>query len=749
MEIQTRLLTAVAPVEALKKMRRAQQLYPRFERGPVSVAGLEVSYVGGPIGDVMDDKQGKVLGTSNKPAMQTLLRGFKPEDFYTLVRERLKRGKGYPAALRNWEGDWESILRPRGPVVWHNILEQILRMGPKGTDLKRGADDQYDYTLLAKASNIVASKMLGSFGRVLQPYHMVITTPGSHPGGIGMSHTLPKSAGTPHVYRTDRKSAKKYHVKDALELAFSFSDPKSKSFPLHKGVAYRRGDRDHEYSHVMLNNPDALEQLAIHGRDRLIVAMPFSTQLMDAAVTQPIMHAFAASDLGEIDMRAPWNLADHARNGQELMKRLGKRAFSIGADESHWDQSMHPQLFWAIYKVYKRLLPETMDQLLVESNFAVKLRPGDMDRFQSLKPGQTTEAEFVCVIGDQEKIRTLKVRRHVISMDRYLRRLFAGVTGRDIHFGKLLISGFKQLLNPPDGKQFQSGWGMASGNYGTFMMNSIGNWVKAWYIHLASKDAASLDAFKQRFGYTPPAMDLKWYVCRGDDSGAIWVIDDVRTGSQGDWKISELVADWLTFLGGKASAKKQHATDERGAWEISFAQILFSDDFPNGVKSVVRLMSRFLWDEEDKYVTKDPESGESLEASIPLAASYGKLQDMFGIWAMDPHPLRLEVLSLLQELDTTDRMLPPINPEDRAKLARVTLYRLINEGRMSARQLDEGLNLYWATELADKAEQLYNEKPVLENRKWTPIQQYFDAKGYPDARDVWRVGQVPGPAQSV
>lgn len=414
------------------------------------------------------------------------------------------------------------------------------------------------------------------------------------------------------------------------------------------------------------------------------------------------------------------------------MQRLGDDAFSIGRDESAWDLHFAPQLWYAVFKVMKALIPDKLTMLFVFADRPLLLDAWELDKYENLAPGETSTGMFRYLDLDEEKSREFEVARVQIDADAYLRRVIAGASGTGAALGNILVEGYQHVLDTPEDGKFLTGFGQRSGNWMTFLANCIGNDIKTEYINIASKDTDAREEFRQFHGYTPPEMDLEWLVIRGDDAGDIWRIEDKPTP---DWKISKLITDWLTFTGAKANAEKQEATDIRGKWQISFAQVFSNDAYPRGMSSVVRVLERNIWNEADEVVTVDPDSGTDLRPYLEMMNTYGRVNNLWGLWDRDDHPAARVFTKALQELDRKNRLLPPLDQEERNKAGMAYALKLVRRGQLSPEQIGDVIRSFWTTDLAQFALDTYDKNDKLHDRTWSPIPSYGD-----DARPYWRSG---------
>jgi len=314
-----------------------------------------------------------------------------------------------------------------------------------------------------------------------------------------------------------------------------------------------------------------------------------------------------------------------------------------------------------------------------------------------------------------------------VNTENYLRMLFAAASGNDIRYGDVLATGYKHVLDTPRDGKFLTGFAMRSGNFMTFWANSIGNLIKLEYFGLASRDERTREAFKHKFGYWPPRMRLAWAVVRGDDAGQVW---EVTESGPDRWTPSQVLADWITMVGGKANAAKQETSDELGRWMLGFAQLFTNENFPRGTSSLNRVLERNVYNERDEVVLDDPDTGEDLRPYLLLMNKVGRISNLYGIFGKDPHPMADELTAMLQDLDVDGRLMPPLTQKERELASRAFQLRLMRRGSLPVDA--EVIIDLWSTELGPFTEKRFSENESKMTSNWSPI------KHYGDARPVWR-----------
>ena len=717
-------LAQVVPLPKLAKMRKLSDL---DEYLPFEAAGLTVRVDENDVrGTTAKHRGGAFVTLSNTPATQIMTRMSDPRDIARLFEESIERD--YNPNLVEWEGKFNGVLKPRGGRNPLHMLEMALIGGPTGDPAKKTATP-YQWDLFYQAVDRVIKRLKDSVGNQVLPKHLIPSTPASTRRVLKIAHVLKNSAGDPWFSDPDvGRTAKQYHLKSAVEYAHRFMQPGESSLPRWPSCSFARGDR--AYPWLAALDDEEARDLAVHQkRDRKIDASSFVVQLMDGVFTQALAEGISLSNVPEIDMRAPDRLANHFEHGYNVVQKHGKDVFSVGRDESSWDMHFPPQLWYGCYLVYREMFPPEFDMITAFSDRALLLNSMEMSRLQARGTGVDFSHPFRYMDGTVEKVKDVDCTSTQIHTDSVLRRMFAAASGNPMRFGHIIVDGYDVLLDTPRDGKFLCGWSMRSGNFCTFLANSLGNWIKSIYLELASHDEDEKAKFAQQFGYTPPSMNLKWFVCRGDDAGDVWEITD---RSQ-DWKISQLIADWLTFVGAKANAKKQETSDERGVWRLGFAQLYTDEEFPRGVSSMVRVLERHIWNEADEVVTVDPDSGEDLRPYLELMNTFGRTNVLWGLWGRAEHPRAREFTALLQDIDS-NRMLPPLDAEERRLAERAYRLKLMRRGQLPANQLDQGIGGFWATPLSSYVQKRYDSEPRLQDHAWSPVARHPSG----DAREFWR-----------
>jgi len=707
----------------LSKMTKLADLKPYL---PLNVAGVTIRVDDSVRGEAASGRQGGFLHLSNTPAIQELVQEYDPRDIAKLVEERIDLN--YDPELREFEGSIEeNILAGRGLRNPFHLLEQALVSGPTGDDMK-GDPAPYDAALLDQAVDDLIDILRLRLGRqTLTPKFAIPCTPASVKQGLRVAHILDNSAAEPFFSDPGVKSTKKRaHLRSAFEMASKFAAPTDR-LPLWPAVAFARGDRTTNDFDLMRDTPEARSRVVHEMKDRLISGQSFVLQILDGMFTQSLSEEIASANIPEIDIREPWLLADWFEQGRNIVTSYPK-AKSIGTDESAWDQHFTPQLWYAVFRVYKALFPETVEIVFGFSDFPVVLGEGDVSKLQGISAEEGATFDMTVQVGEEQDIVPVDFIKLRVKTEDVLRRIFAGASGTAFRFGDIIVDGFKYVLDTEKDGPVQLGWSMRSGNWMTFLANSLGNWIKFIYIAKASRNEALRETYYRQFGVMPPRIKLRWLVVRGDDAGQVWEYVD----QDDDSSIAETMANWFTLLGGSANAKKQETSDEFGRWMLGFAQLFTSENYPRGVSSGLRTLARVIWNERDEVVLDDPDTGEDMRPYLRLMNMVGRMSNIWGLWNRAQHPRAEEITALVQDMDYRDRILPPLTDKERELAGRAFALRLYRRGQLTnPASIDEAIRSFWTTDLAKFVQQRYDADTRLAG-SYTPLPRT------PNARDVWR-----------
>jgi len=599
-------------------------------------------------------------------------------------------------------------------------------MGPTGDEFKRGPAP-VSWDVFYRSVDHVIDTLNERIGQNLKAKHMVIATPASARSALKFAHVLSNSAGEPFFSDpTHTKRGKAYHIRAAIRGAKQYLFP-TQRLPLWPSLVFARGDRAAEFE-LYLDDEQARSQAVMSKRDRKIDAQSFILQLLDGIFTQAFADAISEGPVPEIDLREPMALSNWFEQGAGVSRQLGDDGFSIGTDTSAWDQHMTPQMWYACYLIYKAAFAETQSILVFETDTAVQVPEHVLTSLDDLPSGATRSVTLTGNRAGVEVEVEADVTRVQFDTEPVLRRVFAGVSGTPVRLGNIVADGLQHVLDTPRDGKILLGYSQRSGNFCTFLTNCLANWWLLQSIAEASTDETELARFESEFGYRPPPMALKWLVVRGDDAAQVWSVPDRSS----DWTISQLYADWAILFGNKANAKKQDTSDIRGRWRLAFAQLFTNENFVRGVSSVWRVLERNVWNEADEVVRFDPDTGEDFADVLQVMNTYGRTNNLYGVWNRDEHPRAFEAASLLQDLDE-NRLLPPLDEEERLKAARAYALKLLRRGQIAATQIDDAIRHFWTTDLSQDMLRRYNTTPRLEDRSWSPLNRYGE-----DARPHWR-----------
>ena len=238
MEIELNNVAQIVPTEQLKHMRKLKELQPYL---PADVAGLRVYVDKSKEGNTRLARAGSFTTLSNTPAVQNITKAYDPRDIVKYVEKEVPRN--YDPDLIAWEGDWTKVLEPRGGRNPFHLLEQALVMGPSGDEYKRGATP-FDWRVLDAATDEVIKLIRDRLPGDVTPKHLIPVTPNSTRLGLRIAHVLNNSAGEPFFSDPNaQRTAKKYHLEQAIEMAAALSNPATTSLPLWPFVGFARGDR--------------------------------------------------------------------------------------------------------------------------------------------------------------------------------------------------------------------------------------------------------------------------------------------------------------------------------------------------------------------------------------------------------------------------------------------------------------------------------------------------------------------------
>jgi len=379
-----------------------------------------------------------------------------------------------------------------------HLLEQALVAGPGGDDMK-GDPTPFDWDIFYDVVDDMIAILRERLGaRHISPKYAVPVTPASTRQGLRVSHVLENSAAEPFFSDVEVKSTKKRaNLRKAFSLAKKFAGSTS-SLPLWPADAFARGDRVGTMD--LVKDDDATRgEVILEMKDRLIAGQSFVLQILDGVFTQALSEALAAANIPEIDMREPWLLSDWFEEGMNVVKSL-PHAKSIGTDESAWDQHLTPQLWYGVYLVYKALFPETIDIVFGETHHPLIFNANDARKVDGMSSDSEAVFDMIALVGEEERQVPVHFTKIRVTTEDLLRRVFAGASGTGFRFGNVLVDGYTQVVDTPRDGKIQLGWSMRSGNWMTFLANSIANWQKLAYISKASRSEGPRQDYLTKFG---------------------------------------------------------------------------------------------------------------------------------------------------------------------------------------------------------------------------------------------------------
>jgi len=744
-DIIVRNVMKIVPREKLVKLRKLKEIH---EYLPASVNGLTISTWEDPARDLVVARTGPIQSVANTPSMGAISKKYSPFAITRLAYERLAKHENrvYSPALQKFEGFKDGKFhiedKGRGHTNPWQLLDQMLTMGPKA-DGKRGPNPM-PWDIHYAATESVIKQLHAAGVRALRPYHMVLSTEDSKGKSCPFAGLKKKGAAQPFIKREEKKPQKEHWLAEAVNLAKRRLDISNNGLGLWPGTVYKRSDRPAPIE-IFKDTEEARELLVLTAKDRAIIAQPFPNQVNEGTILKPVQDKIQLSAVPELDVRTPYHTANDMEALNSWVKAEGGvgNRYTIGVDESGWDHHMTPQGWYAAFEIVRELYPLTLRIGWIESSeFVVFDRQTERKLEEIAINGSITMKVRVRKSKSDgtvtEYFQDVKAGMKEIPTDIYLRRVLAGASSNDILMGDVLISGYTHILDTPHDGKVLTGFGMRSGNWGTFLMNSLVNWYKAECYPLMCKHPIVRAQFKEIYGYDlPMELSIPMKRIRGDDAAYGCQVDQefAQRIRSGEILPSQLHADLIDYTGGKANAKKQETSDTLGVYELGFAQVFYNEEFPRGISGWTRVMERMIWREDDEATGFDPTTGEDLRHLIGDMGNWSRLSNLFGSFGKEVHPLRSLVISIWQDLDIPDhnpnRMLPPKDEKTRQKLSNLFYSRLLRRGQ--APPGSEHLVNIWNTDLGPDLEARYQANNMLRG-PWTP----FPGKPSDDARKVWR-----------
>jgi len=742
-------LSTVVPVNELRKMRKIKDLFPYL---PFEMGGLQFYVDESPGSDILTRNTGVVQTLSNKAAMGQIAQAYTPKDIVKLANQRLtEEGVDYDEELKQWEGTVEeTFAKARGHTNPFHLLEQLAIMGPTGSDAKRGPTPiPWEVHDGAVRDSIKELHQAGI--KDLRFNHLVASTPDGDGRGCPLSHVGNKSAAQPFNRSDAKKTQKRYWISEALSYAKKLFVKSTQSLLMFPGTVFKRYDRPTSVEFFQ-DTEEARSDMVLYAKDRAIIAQSFASQIAEAVVFEPAMRSTQSSRFPQFNMRTPY----HTSNVLETIWRWVtavvaslSRRFTIGIDESGWDHHMTPQGWYAGFQITRALFRPSQRVGCIHSDEFVIFNRATQRRLEEIAVGEVHPIDVRVRISRAdgttvEETRTYPASMYELETDQYMRRVLAGVSGNDISLGPIRATGYKHVLDtgPSRDGKVQVGWSMRSGNYCTFWMNSVVNLYKKNVIIRGVRNPQYRTQFKAEYGYElPTTIAIPHCVIQGDDAVLGVEVDEEFAQQIRDGHVapSQLLADLISFSGGKANAKKQETSDQLGRFLIGFTQLFANENFPRGVSSWLRVMERMTYREDDETTGFDPRTGDNLSHLTGDMANIARMSNLAGIFGKEIHPLMSLTAGLWQDLDVPEprrdrrgRMLPPFDKKTRDQMSLLFYTRQLRRGQ--APPGSEDLFNLFNTPLGDALEERYLREKAQLNSPWSPIHR--DSSG--DARDKWR-----------
>lgn len=705
-----------------------------------------------------------IRSVSVTPQMGEIGRQYTPKAVREYIQEQVKMWQAetpLDEVHLEFEGiDPDTLEIPfgkegQGHTAPLHLLESVLTKGPKGDPVKRGPAPR-KAELYDRACDMLAEELISAGISNLKFRHCVLMTEDSQGDGVPFATLREKSAGWSAVLDPSKKPRKGNHILSTLKRAANIFRKGWRSLNVAPGVVYKRFDRMLKLAYYLLNASIGLFNR--EARDRGIVAQSFEHQTNEAVALLPASTGVQKSTHPSIALRTPYHTAFSLKEMDAMVAdksfiRDGIRyfiRFFMGTDSSEWDNiSVTPQTWYGFLRVMLRLYKRTQRVGVIYSDEFVVFDQETQRRLEELSPGTKSVLEVTVRVVNAngeafEEKREYEAEMFEVDTESYLRRIVAQSSSNDIAVGDILVSGFKHVLNTKDHGKVLVGWGQRSGNWSTYLSNSVMNLIDDKYFELAVQDPDVRKQFLDEFGYELPK---KFQVIRslvaGDDKAFVVEIDEdsavgITEGTLPDTR--HLCADLMGMVGMKVNAKKQEGSGKMGPGYAGFAQMLV---YKGKVYTrIMDLFRKFFWRETDEATGIDPLTGQDFRHLIGDLGNHARIANAAGSFGRDPHPWLEEGLGVLQDLDVPrdgkqNRLLPPESSEEREVLTRLFNARLARRGQIPAGALDvTGL---WDTPGPLILEQRFERDQSKLRGPWNPI-----VKGKPptDARPQWR-GRKP------
>jgi len=755
-------VTKIVGEKGLDSIRSLDELHQYL---PVEVGGLTVKSALSKEGqeelrETLKTRTALVRYVATTPQMGEVGRRYDPlrvKEYVTKLLKRVHEKDPLDPVIAEFEG---ITLEPtftipfgdkaKGHTTPLHLVEQMINMGPSGNEFKRGpAPCDPELYELAIEDTIRKFKTYGIENLTFA--HAVLCTEDSEGDGVPMATLRNKSAGWLGVIDKSKKPRKGNHIQATLHVLSRIMRKGSRSLLKYPGVVFKRFDRMIRLMFFMLNVK--LGDFNREARDRAIVAQSFPSQVAEAVGLRPVSKAVQRSKMPDIALRTPYHTSaelknmdalSHTRNGGKFRDYVLFRKFLIGLDTSHWDQQVPPQFWYGFLRVMIALFGPTQRVGIIYSDEFVIFDKETQRRLEALGAGKRHKMKARVRIplpsGDvTEEEREYEAEMFEIDTETYLRRVFAGASGNDIVVGDVLFTGYSHTYVSPDLRKWLVGWGQRSGNWSTFLGNSVMNLILDPYFERMCGDDTQRRKFKQEFGYDlPTTFKVERSLVAGDDKVVLVEVDPDFAKAIYDGKMTtkKLSADMLTFVGQKVNAKKQEASGAMGPGYAGFAQMLV---YKGKVYTrIMDLLDKIFWRETDEATGIDPLTGKDYRHLIGDLGNHARIANTSGSFGRDPHPWLEHALGIIQDLDVPEgkklnRMLPPADSEERAILTRLYNARMARRGQQPHGA--ENLVGFWDTPGPLILEERFTRDQSKLSGPWNPI-----VKGKPprDARDEWR-----------
>jgi hypothetical protein len=749
--IRLKNLMKVIPEDVLRKFRKIDDLKLHV---PFTAGGITFDWDESPGTDVLAARMGHVTTVSNKPAMGSIAKHYDWFELYEHAKKyAAEHGVDLPPHLDNWQGNVDKVFgKMRGLTTVLDLIEQCSIMGPEGDDVKRewgpepAPKEDWQKSIDAQVARFRAA---GIFD--IEFAHLVLGTNDSVDECLKLSNLRKKSSAQPVLRQTAEylgltgQKAQEWNtsfgknIEATLRAVARLFDDGNSVNNWNSTMAQRK-DRPNPLA-MYADTDAAREYLNLCAKGRAIMMQSKISQLAEYLFIGPTSRTIQKSQLSTMDIRTPL----HTSNTFESMVTgviRDQLSYLIAMDESGFDHHMTPQGWYAIFAICMAVLKRTQRVGVIYSDEFVVFDARTKAKLESLAPGMTHKMEVRVRIPrpdgtSVEEMRTYDAEMHEIDTERYLRRVFVGVSGNDINIGPLKATGYKYIYDSGDehyGK-VQLGHGQRSGNVMTRLGNDLVNLTKRRYEERVCAKPHLREKYKQRFGEEAPSgLVYDDELSRGDDVIAKVSVDE-RTADliRADIEfIPRAHTNLLTMTGGSANLDKQETSGVLGEPVGSLAQKFVSRLFPRGLSDEFRTaLERMAIREEDEATGLILDEYDT-DASklLTLLGNWSRMQNLYGVLGSEVHPNAQMWARFWVELDVADRFQPPRDEEQRQLLDELFRARWHRRGHDVTGSRD--MFSLWNTELGPDVESYYRDNKKLRG-KWSPIHRYPE-----DARPQWR-----------